>query len=168
MAITSTEDAKVNGTIGTGNAVDGISINGNASTISLNPGGGAGGDAGVGGGAGADADGINFGDNPQNNIDRLVITNGATVTINGNLGLAEGSEIVIEPHLTLNIGGLSFTAGNEPITYIYPNVNTYQVYGSCRIDDLFGNHNDDDHDPSGVGMMVMGDEALPLVDAISC
>lgn len=109
MAITSTGDAKVNGTIGTGNAVDGISINGNASTISLNPGGGAG--VGTGGGAGADADGINFGDNPQNNIARLVITNGATVTINGNLGLTEGSEIVIEPHSTLNIGGFSFTAG---------------------------------------------------------
>ena len=165
MAITSAGDAKVNGTIGTGNALDGVSINGNASTISLNPDGGA----GAGGGAGgADADGINFGDNPQNNIDRLVITNGATVTINGNLGLTEGAEIVIEPHSTLNIGGVSFTAGYEPITYIHSNVNTYQVYGSCRIDDLFGDHNDDDYDPSGVGMMVMGDESLPLVDAIGC
>ena len=46
MAVTSTGNTKVNGTIGTGNAVDGISINGNASAISLNPGGGA----GVGGG----------------------------------------------------------------------------------------------------------------------
>ncbi len=160
MAITSTGDAKVNGTIGTGNAVDGISINGNASTISLNPGGGA----GIGGGAGADADGINFGDNPQNNITRLVITNGASVTINGNFGLSEGAEIVIEPGATLNVYGLSFTAGDETITYRH----STSINNSCRIDDLFDDHNDDDHDPSGVGMMVMGDESLSLVDAACC
>ena len=82
--------------------------------------------------------------------------------------LTEGSEIVIRPGATLNIYGMSFTAGDETITYTHSSINKDQVYGSCKIDDLLSDHNDDDHDPSGVGIMVMGDEALPLVDAIGC
>ena len=97
-----------------------------------------------------------------------MITNGATVTINGNFGLSEGSEIVIEPGATLNVYGLSFTAGDETITYRHSTVNISSINNSCRIDDLFGDHNDDDHDPSDVGMMVMGDESLSLVDAACC
>ncbi|MEM6338663.1 MAG: hypothetical protein AAF673_01895 [Pseudomonadota bacterium] len=159
MAITSTGNTKVNGSIGTGNAIDGVSINGNNSNINLNSGGGI-------ARAGTDGVGTNFGDNAQNNLPELVIANGTTVvTINGDIKLIEGSKIVIAPHSTLNIGGFSFTAGDEAITYIHSSISTYQ---SCRIDNLFGDHNDDDYDPSGVGMTVMGNEALPLVDAACC
>ena len=97
-----------------------------------------------------------------------MITNGVTITIDENINLTEGPEIVLQPHSTLNIGGVSFTAGDETITYRHSTVIISSTNNSCRIDDLFGDHNDDDYDPSGVGMMVMGDESLPLVDAVGC
>ncbi len=95
-----------------------------------------------------------------------MIPSGKTVSFNGNLELVEGAEIIIQPYSTLNIGGFSFKAGDEAITYTHSSVNKYQMYDSCKIDDLLGDHNDDDHDSSGFGIAVMGDEALPLVDAI--
>jgi len=162
MAITTTgtNNVEINGKIGSANTLDGVSVT-------------AGADIGIvaptkivdfGGGAG-----INISDSqPLNNISRLVITNGVTVTINGNINLTEGSEVVLQPYSTLNIGGVSFTAGNETITYIHSTVSISSTNNSCRIDDLFYDHNDDDHDPSGVGMMVMGDENLPLVDVTCC
>lgn len=173
MAITSTGNTKISGTIGSGNALDGVSINGNASTISLNDS-----DSVVGsaiGSVGADTIRATLEYNLQNNINRIVIPSGKTVSFNGNLELVEGAGIIIQPYSTLNIGGFSFKAGDEAITYTHStitythsSVNKYQMYGSCKIDDLLGDHNDDDHDSSGFGMMVMGDEALPLVDAIGC
>lgn len=156
MAITTTgtNNIEINGKIGSANTLDGVSITAGADigTVTQTK------IIGLDGG-----DGINIPDSQLLNNNRLVITNGETLTINGNINLTEGSEIVLQAHSTLNIGGVSFTAGDEAITFSLPS-----THESCRIDDLFYDHNDDDYDPSGVGMMVMGDESLPLVDAVGC
>lgn len=162
MAITTTgtNNVEINGKIGSANALDGVSVTAGADVGIVAPAKIVDFSGGVG---------INIPDTqPLNNLSRIVITNGTSLTINGNIQLTEGSEIVLEPHSTLNIGGLSFTTDNETITYRHSTVNISSTNNSCRIDDLFGDYNDDDHDPSGVGMMVMGDESLPLVDAIGC
>lgn len=167
MAITLTGSTKISGTVGSGNALDEVSINGNASTISLNASDSVVGSAIGSVGAGTIRTTLEY--NLQNNINRIVILSGATVSFNGNLELVEGTEIIMQPYSTLNIGGFSFKAGDEEITYthstityIHSSVSKYQMYDSCKIDDLLGDHNDDDHDSSGFGMMVMGDGALLL------
>ena len=77
--------------------------------------------------------------------------------------MKEEAEIELSPHSTLNIDGASLSAGNRTIIYRHSSI----PYDTCRIEDMIY-HRNDDNDPSGTGIMVMGDECPHLVNAVGC
>lgn len=124
-------------------------LNGNASTISFNN---------------------------ANSLTRITVPNGTSATISGNISLENGIQLELMPYSTLRIAanGATFSAGAETFIYthsgsinIISRNNPLSYENTCREGNTLADYyyHNDDIDPSGVGMLVMGN-SLSLVDSI--
>jgi hypothetical protein len=124
-------------------------LNGNASTISFNN---------------------------ANSLTRITVPNGTSATISGNISLENGIQLELMPHSTIRIAanGVTFSTGAETVIYTHSggisissrnNPLTYE--NTCREGNTLADYHyhNDDTDPSGVGMLVIGN-SLNLVDSI--
>ena len=178
---------EVNGKIDSAgvSAVNTGNLNGNASTISL---GGNAADFGTANltvneavdfgikNLNGNASTISFSN--ANSQAKITVLTGISATISGNISLENGIQLELMPHSTIRIAanGVTFSTGAETLTYTHSgsisissssrnNPLTYE--NTCREGNTLADYyyHNDDTDPSGVGMLVMGN-SLNLVDSI--
>jgi hypothetical protein len=88
-----------------------------------------------------------------------------------SFSFVNGVRIIIEPNATINVGDFSFTSGNAQVEYTFDGNIEVPKLKSCRVESLLHknlddyDYHDDDTDPSGVGILVMGDYSSNLVEA---
>jgi len=114
--------------------------------------------------------------NNANSLTRITVPNGTSATISGNISLENGIHLELMPYSTLRIAanGTTFSAGAETFIYthsgsinIISRNNPLSYKNTCREENTLADYDyyNDDTDPSGVGMLVIGN-ASNLVDPI--
>ncbi|MDP5110115.1 MAG: hypothetical protein NWP47_01850 [Rickettsiaceae bacterium] len=107
---------------------------------------------------------------------KITVLTGISATISGNISLENGIKLELMPHSTIRIAanGVTFSAGDEPFIYTHSGSisissgnNPPSYKNTCREENTLADYDyyNDDTDPSGVGMLVIGN-ASNLVDSI--
>jgi hypothetical protein len=109
--------------------------------------------------------------NNANSLTEITVSTGASLTINGSISLKNGTQIILMPHSTIiAANGVTFSTGAETVIYTHSDSsrnNPLSYKNTCREENTLADYDyyNDDTDPSGVGMLVIGNTSN-LVDPI--